>query len=217
MNTPLYSNEKFEQMPVVGIIRNFTIEQVMGMMPSYIEAGFTTIEVTMNTPGAGQIIESLSDQYKGIVNIGAGTVCNLKDLEAAIESGAQFIVTPIVNEEVMKKCKQQDLPIFPGALTPTEIYGAWTMGATMVKVFPSASFGPGYIKELKGPFDQIKLMAVGGISIDNCMDFMNAGASGLGVGSQLFDKKMIQDKNWTALSAHFKSFANKLKPLQVER
>ena len=211
MNTPLYSNEKFEQMPVVGIIRNFTIEQVMGMMPSYIEAGFTTIEVTMNTPGAKQIIESLLEKYKGAVNIGAGTVCNEKDLEVAIESGAQFIVTPIVNEEVMKKCKQQNLPIFPGALTPTEIYAAWTMGATMVKVFPSSSFGPGYIKELKGPFDQIKLMAVGGISIDNCMDFMNAGASGLGVGSQLFDKKMIQDKNWTGLSEHFKLFANKLK------
>ena len=211
MNTPSYSNEKFKQMPVVGIVRNFTIEQVMGMMPAYVEAGFTTIEVTMNTPGAREIIESLSHQYKGIVNIGAGTVCNLKDLEGAIESGAQFIVTPIVNEEVMKKCKQEQLPIFPGALTPTEIYSAWTMGAAMIKVFPSSSLGPGYIKELKGPFDQIKLMAVGGISIDNCMDYMNAGASGLGVGSQLFDKKMIQEKNWTSLSEHFKSFANKLK------
>lgn len=205
-----YSHEKFEQMPVVGIIRNFTREQIMGLMPSYVEAGFTTIEVTMNTTGAKQIIESLSDQYKGIVNIGAGTVCDLKDLEHAIAAGAQFIVTPIINEEVIKECTRQGIPIFPGALTPTEIYKAWIMGAEMIKIFPSSSLGPGYIKELKGPFDKIQLMAVGGISIDNCVEYIKAGASGLGMGSQLFDKKMIEEKNWESLSVHFKSFAKKI-------
>ena len=197
-------------MPVVGIVRNFTIEQVMEMMPAYVEAGFTTIEVTMNTPGAREIIESLSHQYKGIVNIGAGTVCDLKDLEGAIGSGAQFIVTPIINEEVMKECPRQGIPIFPGALTPTEIYKAWSMGAEMIKIFPSSSLGPDYIKELKGPFDKIKLMAVGGISIANCTEYIKAGASGLGLGSQLFDKKLIEEKNWEMLLAHFRAFAKKV-------
>ncbi len=164
----------------------------------------------MNTLGARQIIETLIDQYKGKVNIGAGTVCNLKELDTAIESGAQFIVTPIINEEVMKACTEQEIPIFPGALTPTEIYTAWTMGAEMIKIFPSSSLGSGYIKELKGPFDNIKLMAVGGISIANCTEYIKAGASALGLGSQLFNKQMIEENNWEGLSAHFNCFADKI-------
>jgi 2-dehydro-3-deoxyphosphogluconate aldolase/(4S)-4-hydroxy-2-oxoglutarate aldolase len=102
------------------------------------------------------------------------------------------------------------VPVFPGAFTPTEIYEAWSLGASMVKVFPATSLGPGYIKDLKAPLSQIKLLPTGGVTLSNLADFFGAGADGVGIGSQLFDKRLIQDKNWTGLKAHFQEFATKL-------
>lgn len=210
MAVNLFSLERFRKLPVVGIIRNLTPEQVADVLPLYKETGFTTIEITMNTPGATRIIRSAIDQYAGSLNIGAGTVCNLTDLNLALEAGAQFIVTPVVNEPLIRACVQRNIPVFPGALTPTEIFNAWDYGAKMVKVFPASSIKPDYIKELKGPLNQIKLLPTGGVTIDNCTDFLAAGADGLGIGSQLFNKSKISTKNWKGLEVHFKGFANKI-------
>lgn len=211
MNTATYSREKFSQLPVVGIIRGMCMEDVMDILPLYVNAGFTTIEFTLNTPDVISIIQAAQHEYNGRLNIGAGTVCDRNDLDKALKAGAQFIVAPIVNEEVMKECVELSIPVFPGAYTATEIYKAWSLGAEMVKVFPATSLGPAYIKDIKAPFNQIKLMPVGGIDLQNCLDFMKAGSDGLGVGSQLFNKKMIQDKNWTLLAEQFEAFANKVK------
>ena len=211
MNTATYSREKFSQLPVVGIIRGMCMEDVMDILPLYVNAGFTTIEFTLNTPDVISIIQAAQHEYNGRLNIGAGTVCDRNDLDKALKAGAQFIVAPIVNEEVMKQCVELSIPVFPGAYTATEIYKAWSLGAEMVKVFPATSLGPAYIKDIKAPFNQIKLMPVGGIDLQNCLDFMKAGSDGLGVGSQLFNKKMIQDKNWTLLAEQFEAFANKVK------
>ena len=211
MNTATYSREKFSQLPVVGIIRGMCMEDVMDILPLYVNAGFTTIEFTLNTPDVISIIQAAQHEYNGRLNIGAGTVCDRNDLDKALKAGAQFIVAPIVNEEVMKECVALSIPVFPGAYTATEIYKAWSLGAEMVKVFPATSLGPAYIKDIKAPFNQIKLMPVGGIDLQNCLDFMKAGSDGLGVGSQLFNKKMIQDKNWTLLAEQFEAFANKVK------
>ena len=211
MNTATYSREKFSQLPVVGIIRGMCMEDVMDILPLYVNAGFTTIEFTLNTPDVISIIQAAQHEYNGRLNIGAGTVCDRNDLDKALKAGAQFIVAPIVNEEVMKECVELSIPVFPGAYTDTEIYKAWSLGAEMVKVFPASSIGPAYIKDIKAPFNQIKLMPVGGIDLQNCLDFMKAGSDGLGVGSQLFNKKMIQDKNWTLLAEQFEAFANKVK------
>lgn len=211
MNTATYSREKFSQLPVVGIIRGMCMEDVMDILPLYVNAGFTTIEFTLNTPDVISIIQAAQHEYNGRLNIGAGTVCDRNDLDKALKAGAQFIVAPIVNEEVMKECVELSIPVFPGAYTATEIYKAWSLGAEMVKVFPASSIGPAYIKDIKAPFNQIKLMPVGGIDLQNCLDFMKAGSDGLGVGSQLFNKKMIQDKNWTLLAEQFEAFANKVK------
>jgi 2-dehydro-3-deoxyphosphogluconate aldolase/(4S)-4-hydroxy-2-oxoglutarate aldolase len=187
------------------------MEDVMDILPLYVNAGFTTIEFTLNTPDVISIIQAAQHEYNGRLNIGAGTVCDRNDLDKALKAGAQFIVAPIVNEEVMKECVELSIPVFPGAYTATEIYKAWSLGAEMVKVFPATSLGPAYIKDIKAPFNQIKLMPVGGIDLQNCLDFMKAGSDGLGVGSQLFNKKMIQDKNWTLLAEQFEAFANKVK------
>jgi len=211
VNTTLYSREKFNQLPVVGIIRGMSMQEVMDILPLYVNAGFTTIEFTLNTADVVSIIQAAQLQYNGKLNIGAGTVCDMNDLDKALKAGAQFIVAPIVNEEVIRACVDLSIPVFPGAYTATEIYKAWSLGAEMVKVFPATSLGPAYIKDIKAPFNQIKLMPVGGIDLQNCLDFMKVGSDGLGVGSQLFNKKMIQEKNWAQLTEQFEAFANKVK------
>jgi 2-dehydro-3-deoxyphosphogluconate aldolase/(4S)-4-hydroxy-2-oxoglutarate aldolase len=196
---------------VVGIIRGMSMQEVMDILPLYVNAGFTTIEFTLNTADVVSIIQAAQLQYNGKLNIGAGTVCDMNDLDKALKAGAQFIVAPIVNEEVIRACVDLSIPVFPGAYTATEIYKAWSLGAEMVKVFPATSLGPAYIKDIKAPFNQIKLMPVGGIDLQNCLDFMKVGSDGLGVGSQLFNKKMIQEKNWAQLTEQFEAFANKVK------
>ena len=210
MSQPTFSWELFNQAPIVGIIRHLSADDVRLILPVYQDAGLTTIEVTMNTPGAERILQEASQQYPTGLNIGAGTVCSEDDLDRALAAGAQFIVTPIIQKKVIRACVKQGIPIFPGAFTPSEIYKAWTLGATMVKVFPTTALGPGYIRDVKAPLSQLKLMPTGGITLTNLRDFLNAGADGLGIGSHLFDKTLIADKNWLGLKAHFQRFANML-------
>ena len=116
-----------------------------------------------------------------------------------------FIVTPVINEEVIQSCVSQGIPIFPGAFTPTEIYKAWSLGASAVKVFPATQLGVTYIKDVSAPLNDIKLLPTGGVSKTNIKSFFEAGAYGVGMGSSLFDKQLISDQNYTALKEHFKS------------
>lgn len=206
MRSSVFSWEAFHRVPVIGIIRGLTFDEIRQILPVYVSSGLTTLEITMNTVSASEIIRYAVDNYEGQLNVGAGTVCNEIDLENALSAGAGFIVTPIISERVIKSCVQQKIPIFPGAFTPTEIYHAWELGASMVKVYPATSLGSGYIKDVKAPLNQIKLMPTGGINKNNIEEFMKAGADGLGVGSQLFDKDLIKDKNWEGLEGHFREF-----------
>lgn len=210
MSEHTFSWELFNQAPLVGIIRNVSPEDVKRILPIYREAGLTTVEITMNTPGATDMIRyALENEHYGL-NIGAGTVCTKDDLDAALEAGAQFIVTPVLSKKVIKSCVKKGIPVFPGAYTPTEIFNAWSLGASMVKIYPATALGPGYIKDLKAPMNQLKLLPTGGVSLENMEAFLKAGANGLGIGGQLFDKKLIQDKDWDGLKAHFLQFAQKL-------
>jgi 2-dehydro-3-deoxyphosphogluconate aldolase / (4S)-4-hydroxy-2-oxoglutarate aldolase len=204
MNNQAFSWDRFSAVPIVGIIRNLSFEIVEKILPVYISSGLTNLEITMNTPYAADIIKYAAQKYGALLNIGAGTVCNIEDLKIAIDAGAQFIVTPILDSEVVETCVSLNIPVFPGAFTPTEIYNAWKLGASMVKVYPATSLGPDYIKDVKAPLNQIKLLPTGGINIDNIHSFMKAGADGLGIGSQLFDKTLIKNEDWNGLKVHFK-------------
>jgi 2-dehydro-3-deoxyphosphogluconate aldolase/(4S)-4-hydroxy-2-oxoglutarate aldolase len=194
----------FQQIPVIGILRNLPEKAVKKIIPLYQEAGFTTLEITMNSPGASQMITETINSFGSGMNIGAGTVCTEQDLETALQAGAGFIVTPIINQAIIKTCVQRQIPIFPGAYTPTEIYTAWSWGATMVKVFPANKLGAEYIKEVRGPLDKIKLVPTGGVNGDNFTEFLRAGAGGVGMGGQLFSKILIDGENWEGLLMHFK-------------
>lgn len=210
MNKHSFSWAKFQQVPIVGIVRNFSLATVKQIMPVYQEAGLSSIEITMNTKGAADIIHFIRKSYPTL-NVGAGTVCTEKDLTEAEDAGAQFIVTPVTDKKIIQACVKKKLPIFPGAFTPTEIYKAWSLGASMVKLYPARTLGPGYIKDIKAPFSQIKLLPTGGIGLDDIVGFRQAGADGFGIGTPLFNAKMIQEENWSGLLEHFSSFVTRAK------
>jgi 2-dehydro-3-deoxyphosphogluconate aldolase/(4S)-4-hydroxy-2-oxoglutarate aldolase len=210
MHRPIFSWDLFNKMPVVGIIRGLSVAEIDFVLPIYKEAGFTTIEITLNTPEALSVISSLAKQYNGALNVGAGTVCTLDDLAAAVNAGANFIVTPIFKAEVVKKCVSMEVPIFPGAFSPTEIYEAWELGASMVKLYPASVVGPAYVSAVLAPLNKVKLMPTGGIHLSNMLAFMKAGATSLGIGSELFDKKIIQKRDSEAMLNHFTLFAQQM-------
>lgn len=198
-----FSWDKFNEMPIVGIVRGMKMRDLEKILPIYVKAGLTTIEITMDTPDVKLMIRHALKEYSGRLNVGAGTVCSLLDLQNALNYGAQFIVTPIVNEEIIKKCVNKKIPIFPGALTPTEIYKAWNWGASIVKVYPAGDLGAKYIRDIKAPLKDIKMMPTGGIDINNIQSFLDMNVDGLGIGSQLFDKNIVEAKNWSDLESHF--------------
>lgn len=204
--------KKFEQTPVVGILRGYDLSTVLFIAETYLKAEFYTLEVTMNTANATKIISSLRKNFPEL-NVGAGTVCNLTDLKASLEAGAQFTVTPILNKEVILECTGKKIPIFPGAYTPSEIYRAWTLGATAVKVFPATRLGPQFLKDVLAPLNKIKLLPTGGVDKNNLKDFFDAGAIGVGMGSSLLRKDLIREKDQTGLFNHFRAIKNQISGL----
>ncbi|MBT2161346.1 bifunctional 4-hydroxy-2-oxoglutarate aldolase/2-dehydro-3-deoxy-phosphogluconate aldolase [Zobellia barbeyronii] len=210
MQNKIFSWDKYNQNPIVGILRGLNTEEVLQLIPSYIKSGFYTIEITMNSPEVAQTIATLAKEYPEL-NVGAGTVCTMQDLTKALEAGSQFIVTPIIDEEVIKHCVANKIPIFPGAYTPSEIYKAWSLGASAVKVFPATQLGIQYIKDVLAPLNEIKLLPTGGVSVDNIKSFFEAGAVGAGMASSLFDKKMIREGNYADLEKHFAKMKNEIK------
>jgi 2-dehydro-3-deoxyphosphogluconate aldolase/(4S)-4-hydroxy-2-oxoglutarate aldolase len=202
----MFLNEKFEEVPIVGIVRNIKADDFERILPLYIEAGLTNIEVTMNTIGAESMIKKAKSFFGDKINIGAGTVCNVIDLQKALDAGADFIVTPIVVKEVIEKCVAINVPIFPGAFSTTEIYTAWSLGASMVKVFPISQLGPSYIQSIKSPFPQIKLMPTGGVGLEDIQPYKQAGAAAFGIGGPLFPHKIIMSLDETVIFNYFKSF-----------
>lgn len=195
-----FSEKLFQAVPIVGILRGYPKDTTLNIVAAYYQAGFTNIEITMNTPNVAESIRTLVEKYSGKLNVGAGTVCSEEDLDIALGAGAQFIVCPITDIAVIKKCKAGGVPIFPGALTPTEIYSAWTAGARMVKLFPASTFGPKYIKDVLAPLNEIEIMPTGGVSLENIETYKKMGAKAFGMGSLLFDKELIATANWSGLT-----------------
>lgn len=208
-NSTAFSWSNFYKTPVVGIVRGLEIDMVKKIAFAYEEASFFTIEITMNTPDVARIIRELRVDFPKL-NVGAGTVCDLEELEVAIDAGAQFIVTPIIDAAVIEKCVTSNIPVFPGAYTPTEIYKAWSLGASAVKVFPATQLGPQYMKDVLAPLNDIKLVPTGGVSLDNINSFFSAGVVGVGMGSSLIDKSMLSSNDFNGLKNHFDDVRNEI-------
>ena len=206
-----FSKESFKAAPVVGILRGNDIDTINWVTHIYESCGFSTLEITMNTPNFSTIVAGLIRDFPNL-NIGAGTVCDKQELQTALDAGAAFIVTPNLDEEVINLCVKDDVPIFPGAYTPSEVYRAWSLGATAVKLFPATQLGVQFIRDIKGPFPQIKLLPTGGVSKDNIKDFFDAGVVGVGMGSSLFPKEILQSKDLDLLTEHLSDIKRKVLP-----
>jgi 2-dehydro-3-deoxyphosphogluconate aldolase/(4S)-4-hydroxy-2-oxoglutarate aldolase len=191
--------EQICQSGVVAVLRGVEPARLLPLAQALLEAGVGAVEVTLNSPGALEGIAALREAYGSRIPVGAGTVLTGEDAEAAIRAGAQFVLTPHVAEETLAVCQAQQVPAVIGAMTPTEIYRAYRLGAAMVKVFPASSLGPAFFRELRGPFPQIPVMAVGGVNAGNAADFIRAGAMAVGAGSQLVDFAAMARGDWAAV------------------
>ena len=197
-----FQDELFRQLPVIGILRGYPLVSIKAIVETYLRAGFHTLEITWNSPGAKDSIQSLRNDYGDHLNLGVGTILTRSEMHQAIDAGAKFVVTPIVQEAVIKDCVENQIPVFPGAYTPTEVYMAWKYGATAVKLFPAEIGGLPYLKAIKAPLSDIPLVPTGGISIENITDFLTAGVFAVGMGSQLFPRDLIVQYDWKGLEMH---------------
>ncbi|WP_284645509.1 bifunctional 4-hydroxy-2-oxoglutarate aldolase/2-dehydro-3-deoxy-phosphogluconate aldolase [Paenibacillus silviterrae] len=185
-----------EQARIIAILRGVGPEHIEAVAQALLDGGVPVMEVTLNTPGAADMIGLLQEKFGDRMYIGAGTVLDLKDAERALEAGAGYLVTPNTDEEVIRFAAERGVPIFPGAMTPTEVVKAWKAGATAIKIFPGASLGIGYIKELMGPLNHIPMVAVGGVNEDNIAEFLRIGCYGVGIGGSLVNLKEINAGNY---------------------
>jgi 2-dehydro-3-deoxyphosphogluconate aldolase / (4S)-4-hydroxy-2-oxoglutarate aldolase len=190
---------RFRELPLMGIARGIRPEEAAPLAEAVIEAGLGTIEITMNTDGAAGMIACIRGLAAGRMAVGAGTVLSRGSLEEALAAGAEFIVMPVLVPEVAEICVKRGIPFFPGALTPQEVMNAWNAGATMVKVFPSGVFGPGYMRELKGPFDRVSLMAVGGVRPENIAEYFECGADAVAFGSSVFKREWLESGDFRSI------------------
>jgi 2-dehydro-3-deoxyphosphogluconate aldolase/(4S)-4-hydroxy-2-oxoglutarate aldolase len=197
---------KFKQKPILGILRGAEIGLIEPLVETVISAGLGTLEITMNTAGASELIRKAKQVCGKRLILGAGTVLTMADLKTALKSGASFIVTPILVKDVVKYCVKNKIPVFTGALTPYEIYQAWEMGSTMVKVFPAKFFGSGYFREIKGPFNSIELLACGGVTPENLADYFASGASAVSFGTSVFRKDWLAQKDFKQIAQAVKRF-----------
>lgn len=201
---------KFRKQPLMGILRGVEANIIESLVECVIDAGLKTLEITMNTKDAPQIIKRAVRMSKNRLTLGAGTVLSIEELEAALSAGATFIVTPVLIRDVMTHCARYKIPVFPGALTPSEIYEAWGRGATMVKVFPAKFFGPEYFKEIKGPFNNIELLACAGVTPENLKDYFANGARAVSFGASVFRPEWLLKKDFASISCAIKQFVKAL-------
>jgi 2-dehydro-3-deoxyphosphogluconate aldolase / (4S)-4-hydroxy-2-oxoglutarate aldolase len=192
--------QKMNDLGVVAVIRLQDANKLAKVVEAIRAGGVKAIEITMTVPNAIAMIRSLASSIPSDVLLGAGTVTDPKTAKEVIHAGAQFVVSPILNMDIIKRCNAADIAVMPGCFTPTEIFAAWNAGADVIKIFPATSLGPKYLKDIAGPFPHIKMMPTGGVTLDNIGEWIAAGAFAVGIGSDLLDKKAIDQENYEILT-----------------
>ena len=206
---------RFKKLPLLGILRGIKPDLIEPLIETIISSGLETIEIAMNTKSAAELIAKAVKLSNRRLCIGAGTVLNMDSLKSALSSGATFIVMPVLIKDVMEYCVKNKIPVFPGALTPKEIYEAWRVGATMVKVFPAGVFGPEYFKEIKAPFNDIELLACSGVRPDNVESYFLNGASAVSFGSSVFKKERLEKNDFESIGKRIKEYLEALNKCRI--
>ena len=191
---------RIERERVIAVIRLADPDKLRAVIDALATGGVRVFEVTMTVPGAIELIAQLTRGLPQELMVGAGTVIDADTARRAIDAGARFVVGPVFRRDVLDACHERHVPAMPGCFTPTEILDAWEAGADIVKVFPSTSLGPTFIKDVRAPLPQLKLMPTGGVSIDNAADWLRAGAAAVGIGSALVDAADVKAGDFAALT-----------------
>ena len=199
--------EKIKQIGVLPVIRANSEREARQVVDAIKNGGITTIEVTMTVPNAVSLIENLVKDYGDTLLVGAGTVLTKEIAAQCLAAGAKFIISPTLNLGTIEFCNEQEIVVIPGAMTPTEILTAWSAGADFVKVFPaSAVGGASFLKAVKAPLPQIRLIPTGGVSLDTAAAFIKAGAEAVGVGGELVDLKAIRENRAEIITERAQEF-----------
>ena len=196
---------------VFAVIRMTDTKKLKKVVEAISIGGVKNIEITMTVTNAVNAISELVRSSGNDIIIGAGTVIDTKLVPAVIDAGAKFVVSPIWDINIFKECRRRDVVYVPGCFSPTEIFQAWNAGADVIKVFPATSLGPQFFKDLSGPFPNIRLMPTGGVTIDNVPEWLKAGAVAIGIGSDLLDKKAIDDERYEVLTERATSLVENFK------
>ena len=210
-NEPAFNLDRFKETPVLGIIRGASHASIQGVLEACVSGGLKFVELTLNTENAFPLIESVSQQFSEEICVGAGTVLSLRDAKQAENVGAQFIVSPTLNIDVATYCLKKGLAYFPGALTPTEIEKSWSAGAAMVKVFPASQMGADYFNTIRGPFNELLFMAVGGVNASNAVEYLQAGASAVAIGGSLFTVSRMKNREFDSIKTEITDIVSTVK------
>lgn len=196
---------------VVAVIRASGSAELMDVIEALRRGGIRAVEVTMTTPGALDVIKETAERFGDDVLVGVGSVLDAETARMAMLAGAQFIVGPVLNLDVIRICKRYDKIVIPGAFTPTEILTAWEAGADVVKVFPATKLGPSFFKDVLGPLPQVRLTPTGGVTVETAPEFIKAGAVFVGAGSALVDKTAVAQRRFDVITETAERFVSAVK------
>jgi 2-dehydro-3-deoxyphosphogluconate aldolase/(4S)-4-hydroxy-2-oxoglutarate aldolase len=181
---------------IVAVVRSPDSSQLVEVVRALADGGVTVAEITMTVPDALGVLRQVRQALGERVLLGAGTILDAETARAALLAGAEYLVAPTLNLDVIRLCQRYSKLVVPGAFTPTEILTAWEAGADIVKVFPAEVVGPAFFKAMRGPLPQIRLMPTGGVNLSTAADFLRAGACCLGLGSQLVEPRAVAEGNF---------------------
>jgi 2-dehydro-3-deoxyphosphogluconate aldolase/(4S)-4-hydroxy-2-oxoglutarate aldolase len=199
---------------IVAVVRSPDSQQLVEVTRALVDGGVCTIEITMSVPNALEVLRQVRQALGDRVLLGAGTVLDPETARAVLLAGAEYIVAPTINLDVIRLCQRYDKLVMPGAFTPTEILAAWEAGADIVKVFPADCVGPAFFKAMRGPLPQVRLMPTGGVDLTTAADFLKAGACCLGIGSQLVEPKAVAERNFDRIRDLARQYVNIVKKVR---
>ncbi|WP_169083578.1 bifunctional 4-hydroxy-2-oxoglutarate aldolase/2-dehydro-3-deoxy-phosphogluconate aldolase [Paenibacillus sp. PL91] len=201
------------QHKIVAILRGIEDRHADAAAQALIDGGIHMMEITMNTEGAAAMIERWRSKFDGQAAVGAGTVTDVALAEQAVAAGAQFLISPNLDEDVIAFGRERGLSVWPGVMTPTEIVKAWKAGAEAVKIFPMGTLGIGYLQEIRGPLNNIPMIATGGVDLHNIADYFKAGANAVGMGSKLVNLEWIREDKFTQVTERARQFVEAVRAL----
>ncbi len=197
-----------ERAGVIAVIRLESGSDLRAVADALLAGGVRALEVTMTVPGAVSLIETLATALPPTAILGAGTVLDAATARQVVDAGARFVVSPVFRRPIIDACHERGVPAMPGCFTPTEILDAWDAGADLVKVFPATSLGPGFIKDVRGPLPQLRLIPTGGVTRENAGDWIRAGAVAIGVGSALVDRQAVAARRFDLIRVAARGFVD---------